>query len=80
MLIKVKMPVLGDMTQAVLVREWISQVGDRVAEGSPLMLVETDKVDAEVPSPAAGVVAEHLVSPEDEVETGAFICVIDSSG
>lgn len=80
MLIKVKMPVLGDMTQAVLVREWVAQIGDRVEEGSALMLVETDKVDAEVPSPASGVVKEHLVAPEAEVETGEFICVIDSSG
>ena len=74
----VKLPKLGDTAEEVLVLEWNVAVGDRVTEGESLMLVETDKVEAEVPAPVGGVVAELRVSEDDEVGVGKAICVIDS--
>ena len=74
----VKLPKLGDTANEVLVLEWSVAVGDAVAEGDVLMRVETDKVEADVPSPVAGSVAELSVGVEDEVPVGAAICVIES--
>lgn len=75
---KVKMPKLGDTVDEVLVVELLVEVGDTVGIGDPLMVVETDKVDAEVPAPVAGEVKEILVALEDEVPTGAVIAVIEA--
>ncbi len=74
----VKLPKLGDTANEVLVLEWSVAPGDSVAAGDVLMRVETDKVEADVPSPVAGTVAELRVEVEDEVEVGAALCVIES--
>ncbi len=74
----VKLPKLGDTANEVLVLEWHVGPGDSVAPGDVLMRVETDKVEADVPSPVAGTVAELRVDVEDEVEVGAALCVIES--
>lgn len=79
MKVKVKMPKLGDTVEEVLVIEWNVAVGDTVSVDDPLMLVETDKVDADVPSPVDGTVQELLVAAGDEVATAAPICVIDAT-
>jgi 2-oxoglutarate dehydrogenase E2 component (dihydrolipoamide succinyltransferase) len=73
----VKLPQLGDTTQSVLIAEWLVGVGDAVPLGGPLLLVETDKITTEVPSPVAGIVVEHLVEIQDEIDVGAAICVIE---
>lgn len=78
MLVKVKMPKLGETAEQVVVLEWLAAAGDRVAEGDVLMRVETDKVDADFPSPVAGVITELLVAPDDEVAVGDPVCVIDA--
>ena len=78
MLVKVKMPKLGETAEQVVVLEWLVAVGDAVAEGDVLLRVETDKVDADFPSPVAGVVSELLVAPDDEVEVGDPVCVIQT--
>ena len=75
----VKLPKLGDTANEVLVLEWNVAPGDSVAAGDVLMRVETDKVEADVPSPVAGVVAELRVDVEDEVSVGAPLCVIESA-
>ena len=75
----VKLPRLGETVDQVVCLEWLVSVGDTVAEGDPLMLVDTDKVEAEVPAPVSGTVAELLVEIEAEIETGARICVIDAA-
>lgn len=78
MLVKVKMPKLGETAEQVVVLEWLVAVGDAVAEGDVLLRVETDKVDADFPSPVAGVVTGLLVAPDDEVEVGDPVCVIQT--
>lgn len=74
---RVKLPRLGDTTQTVLITEWLAGVGDHVAMGAPLVLVETDKVTTEVPSPVGGIVVEHIVAEQEEVAVGDSICVIE---
>lgn len=78
MLVKVKMPKLGETAEQVVVLEWLVAAGDRVAEGDVLMRVETDKVDADFPSPVSGVVTELLAAPDDEVGVGDPVCVIET--
>lgn len=73
----VTVPVLGDTTRVVVVDQWLVQPGSTVQEGQPLVSVETDKVNAEIPAPFAGQVVELLSAHGDEVEIGSPICVIE---
>ena len=72
------MPRLGETVDEVVLLEWLVEVGDQVEEGAELALVETDKVETEVPSPVAGTVAELTVPEDVEVNTGEVICVIET--
>ena len=58
------MPQMGESVTEGTVLEWLKQVGDRVAADEPLVEVSTDKVDAEVPSPAAGMLTRILAEPD----------------
>jgi pyruvate/2-oxoglutarate dehydrogenase complex dihydrolipoamide acyltransferase (E2) component len=69
----VTMPKWGMSMQEGLLSEWLVAVGDTVTEGQPLATVETEKVDAEIEAPEAGVVAELLVEAGTEVEVGTVI-------
>ena len=60
-MIEVRVPDEQEGTKAV-VRAWLKQVGDAVAENDPLVELETDKVTQEVPAPAAGVLAEIVLA------------------
>lgn len=75
----VLVPKLGEMTAGVVMIEWCVAVGDRVEVGDPLARVETDKVDADVPAPLAGVVTRLIVGVDDEVAVGDPICEIEES-
>src|SRR3954466_491160 len=81
MAFSVQMPALGESVTEGTVTRWLKQVGDSVEVDEPLLEVSTDKVDTEIPSPAAGVL-ERIVAQEDEtVEIGAELAVIgDGSG
>ena len=72
-----KMPKVGDAANEVVVLEILVKPGDRIEEGQTLFLVETDKAQIEVPSPAAGTVAELLVKIDDEVATGTPTLVLN---
>src|SRR6185503_18739619 len=63
-LVDVVLPQMGESVQEGTVLEWHKQVGDAVAAGETLVEISTDKVDAEIPSPVAGVVAEILAEPD----------------
>jgi pyruvate dehydrogenase E2 component (dihydrolipoamide acetyltransferase) len=56
MAIRVFVPRLGEGVEEVTIIKWLKQVGDSVKELEPLLEVNTDKVDTEIPSPASGVV------------------------
>jgi 2-oxoglutarate dehydrogenase E2 component (dihydrolipoamide succinyltransferase) len=77
---EVTLPQLGEsVTEGTVVR-WLKQVGDTVEVDEPLLEVSTDKVDTEIPSPAAGVVLEIRVPEDETVEVGAALAVIGSPG
>ncbi len=71
MTIKVELPSLGESVVEGTVGRWLIAVGDRVEVDQPLVEVTTDKVDVEIPSPAAGVVEALLVQEGETVEVGA---------
>ena len=73
----VKLPKLGDTANSAVVIEWSVQVGATVAQGDPLLTVQTDKVDVDVPSPMAGTVVEQLVGRDDEIAVGDTVAVIE---
>jgi 2-oxoglutarate dehydrogenase E2 component (dihydrolipoamide succinyltransferase) len=76
------MPQLGETVTEGTVTKWMKAVGDTVTRDEPLFEVSTDKVDSEVPSPAAGVLTEILVPEGDTVEVGVVLAKIggDSGG
>lgn len=78
MRVEVRMPRLGETTDEVVLLEWLVEVGSQVDEGTELALVETDKVETEVPSPVAGTVAQLTVPEDADVNTGDVICVIET--
>jgi len=75
--VDVAFPEMGDSVAEGTVLEWRVAVGDVVAVDDPLVEVSTDKVDAEVPSPVAGTIAELLVEPDSSVDVGAVLCRIE---
>lgn len=72
----VLMPQLGESIVEGTIVRWNKQVGDTVARDEPLFEVSTDKVDAEVPSPAAGVVIELRVAEGETVPIDSIVAVI----
>jgi 2-oxoglutarate dehydrogenase E2 component (dihydrolipoamide succinyltransferase) len=76
-LVDVTLPSLGESVTEGIITQWFKKVGDRVARDEPLFEVSTDKVDSEMPSPAAGVLTEILAEEGDTVETGSRVAVID---
>ena len=75
----VTLPSLGESVTEGIITRWFKKVGDAVARDEPLFEVSTDKVDSEMPSPAAGVLTQILADEGDTVETGARVAVIDES-
>jgi 2-oxoglutarate dehydrogenase E2 component (dihydrolipoamide succinyltransferase) len=78
-LIEIRVPDEQEGTKAV-VRAWLKQVGDTVAENDPLVELETDKVAQEVPAPAAGVLTEIVLDTDAEAVPGALLGRIDPNG
>src|SRR5204863_1606478 len=76
---KVTMPQLGESVAEGTIGKWLKKPGDAVAKYEPLLEVITDKVNAEVPSPFAGVLREILVEEGATVPNNAEIAVIETS-
>ncbi|WP_299955511.1 2-oxoglutarate dehydrogenase, E2 component, dihydrolipoamide succinyltransferase [uncultured Modestobacter sp.] len=72
----VTMPALGESVTEGTVTRWLKQEGDQVEVDEPLLEVSTDKVDTEIPSPAAGVLTKIVVAEDETVEVGAELAVI----
>lgn len=73
----VVLPSLGESVTEGIVTRWLKAVGDHVDRDEPLYEISTDKVDSEMPSPAAGVLAEILAKEGDTVPVGGRLAVID---
>ena len=75
-LVDVLFPEMGDSVAEGTVLEWRVGPGDAVAVDDVLVEISTDKVDAEVPAPVAGTVAEILAAPDSTISVGAVLCRI----
>ncbi len=73
---QVLMPQLGESVDEGTISKWLKQEGETIQEFEPLLEVNTDKVDTEVPAPAAGIVIKLLVAPGVTVKAGTPIAVI----
>src|SRR6188472_4189498 len=72
----VVMPQMGESIAEGTIVRWIKKVGDAVDRDEPLFEISTDKVDAEIPSPAAGVLTEIKVSEGETVAVNAVVATI----
>ncbi|WP_422734892.1 2-oxoglutarate dehydrogenase, E2 component, dihydrolipoamide succinyltransferase [Micromonospora sp. WMMD558] len=78
--VSVTMPRLGESVTEGTVTRWLKQEGDTVEVDEPLLEVSTDKVDTEIPSPAAGVLTRIVVGEDETAEVGSELAVIDGEG
>ncbi|HUF50323.1 MAG TPA: dihydrolipoamide acetyltransferase family protein [Longimicrobiales bacterium] len=76
--IEVPMPQMGESIAEGTVSKWLKKVGDQVGRDEPLLEISTDKVDAEIPSPAAGTLAEIVVNESETVEVGTVVAFIET--
>jgi 2-oxoglutarate dehydrogenase E2 component (dihydrolipoamide succinyltransferase) len=76
MTVNVTMPQLGETVAEGTVTRWLRQIGQTVSDQEPLVEIATDKVDAEIPSPASGTLLEIRVSESATVAVGTVIAVI----
>jgi 2-oxoglutarate dehydrogenase E2 component (dihydrolipoamide succinyltransferase) len=73
-------PALGESITEAIVSKWIKNQGDQVKEDEPIVELETDKVNFEVPSPAEGIISKINFKAGDTVEVGALLGTISSQG
>jgi len=77
---EVVMPQMGESIAEGTIVRWIKKVGDAVDRDEPLFEISTDKVDAEIPSPAAGVVSEIRVKEGETVPVNSIVALIGQAG
>src|SRR6185437_3732588 len=76
----VVMPQMGESIAEGTIVRWIKKVGDKIDRDEPLFEISTDKVDAEIPSPAAGVLTEIRVKEGETVPVNSVVAVIGAAG
>jgi 2-oxoglutarate dehydrogenase E2 component (dihydrolipoamide succinyltransferase) len=74
------MPQMGESIAEGTITKWLKKLGERVERDEPLFEISTDKVDAEIPSPAAGVLAKILVKENETVAVNSVVALIDGEG
>src|SRR6188474_2283171 len=72
----VVMPQMGESIAEGTIVRWIKKVGDAIERDEPLFEISTDKVDAEIPSPAAGVLSEIRVKEGETVPVNSIVALI----
>src|SRR5690349_1208119 len=77
---EVVMPQMGESIAEGTITKWLKQGGDHVDRDEPLFEISTDKVDAEIPSPAAGTLTEVRFKQGDTVEVNTVVAVLDGAG
>jgi 2-oxoglutarate dehydrogenase E2 component (dihydrolipoamide succinyltransferase) len=77
---KVLVPLLGEGVEEVTVTKWLKREGDSVNELEPLLEVNTDKVDTEIPAPASGTVLKILAEEGVPAKVGAVLALIGKPG
>src|SRR5215510_13289805 len=76
----VVMPQMGESIAEGTIVRWIKKAGDTIDRDEPLFEISTDKVDAEIPSPAAGRLAEIKVKEGETVPVNSVVAVIGAAG
>src|ERR1044072_2381398 len=76
----VMMPQMGESIAEGTIVRWIKKVGDQVDRDEPLFEISTDKVDAEIPAPAAGVLTAIKVKEGETVPGNSVVAVIGAAG
>ena len=76
---EVVMPQMGESIAEGTITKWLKKVGDKVERDEPLFEISTDKVDAEIPSPAAGTLTEVRFNEGDTVEINTVVAVLDGA-
>src|SRR5262252_4007866 len=76
----VVMPQMGESIFEGTITKWLKKPGDKVQRDEPLFEISTDKVDAEIPAPAAGILKEIKVSEGATVQVNTVVGVIDAEG
>ena len=77
---KVLVPLLGEGVEEVTVIKWLKKEGDSVSELEPLLEVNTDKVDTEIPAPASGTVLKILAEEGLPAKVGSLLAIIGKAG
>ena len=77
---EVVMPQMGESIAEGTITKWLKNVGDHVERDEPLFEISTDKVDAEIPSPAAGTLTDIKFKEGDTVEINTVVAVLDGEG
>jgi 2-oxoisovalerate dehydrogenase E2 component (dihydrolipoyl transacylase) len=77
---RVVMPQLGESVHEGTISKWLVKPGDRVVEFEPMLEVDTDKVNAEVPAPVSGILREILAREGQTVQAGTEIAVVEVAG
>ena len=80
MSVEVVMPQMGESITEGTVSKWLKAVGDKIEKDEPILEISTDKVDAEVPSPGAGILLEIRHQEGETVEVGTIVAVIGTEG
>src|SRR6476469_5892110 len=78
--VQIEMPAMGESVTEGTVLDWLKQEGDHVEEGETIVEVSTDKVDAEVPAPASGVLTKILKGPDEVVKIGEALAEFEPGG
>src|SRR5689334_16942957 len=77
---EVVMPQMGESIAEGTITKWLKKVGEKVERDEPLFEISTDKVDAEIPSPAAGTLTEVRFKEGDTVEVNTVVAILDGDG
>ncbi len=77
---EIVMPQMGESITEGTVSKWLKAVGDKIEKDEPLLEISTDKVDAEVPSPAAGTLLEIRAQEGETVEVGSVVALVGAEG
>jgi len=80
MAVDVVMPQMGESIFEGTITKWLKKPGDKIERDEPLFEISTDKVDAEIPSPAAGILKEVKVAEGQTVPIQTVVAVIDAAG
>ena len=75
----VKLPKFGLTMEEATISRWEVDVGGSISQGQTIATIESEKVEMELPSPVAGIVAEHLVPVGDTVPVGTAIAIVVAS-